>query len=873
MTQSTSTDAQSREAVAQAISRLSLEEKVNLLTGETAFTLPGNDAIGLVPLAFSDGPTGVRGLKFMGGDAVALFPNATLIASSWDDAIAEEVGGMLSEEAHRQNIHVVLGPTINLHRTPLGGRLFEAYSEDPYLTGRAASAYVRGLQEGAPDAGSGGAGQRDGGPGSGGSGRRGGGTGACLKHLVANESEILRNFMDSRVSETALREVYLLPFEMAVQDAHPWAMMAAYNDINGVTATEQDHIQNGIVKDEWGWDGLIMSDWFATKRTVQSANGGLDLVMPGPVGPWGDRLVAAVRRGDVAESTVDDHVTRLLLLARRTGAFGTDGTSPLASSVFAQGMPAPDSPERREQLRRIATRGMTLLKNDAGALPLSQDGPVALVGRSAVHTVCMGGGSAQVTPPYQVSIAEGLETRLGDRLTVVDGLAIRRRPLAASPEFVTDPVSGEPGVRITRLAADGHELGSGHSPVASLSTGFDDPGQESPAAVRIEADLRNPAGTVRVGAIGAGHWHVTVTGPDGTVLEELDREVSTEGFDPGEGILRPPAFSELLDLPAGVRVTAAQTFRTVDWRAVLEAQPHVRVAEESHIFAASGAGVAALVAESLPVSDDQALAAAEEAAGGAGTAVVVVGLTEEDETEAADKHTLALPGRQDELVRRVAAAAERTVVVVNAATPILMPWLDEVDAVVIVGLPGQEGGHAVADVLTGAAEPTGRLVTTYPSADGAAPAWNTQPDETLGLDYSDGTAIGYRGYHAGNAPEPLFWFGAGLGFGAWEYADAELTDDDGAPAVSLTLRNVSARDSREAVQLYYDPAEAGQPVRLAGYATVEVPAGGSVPVTVRADPRLFRRWDETAGSWQDLSGGELLLARGLGDIRARVSLG
>lgn len=169
--------------------------------------------------------------------------------------------------------------------------------------------------------------------------------------------------------------------------------------------------------------------------------------------------------------------------------------------------------------------------------------------------------------------------------------------------------------------------------------------------------------------------------------------------------------------------------------------------------------------------------------------------------------------------------------------------------------------------------PVGSAAPVSTSADGAAPAWNTQPDETLGLDYSDGTAIGYRGYHAGNAPETLFWFGAGLGFGAWEYADAALTDDDGAPAVSLTLRNVSGRDSREVVQLYYEPADAGQPVRLAGYTTVTVPAGGSVPVTVRADHRLFRRWDEAAGAWQNLSGGELLLARGLGDIRARVSLG
>lgn len=262
------------------VARLPLEDKVKLLTGETAFTLPGNDTIRLAPLAFSDGPTGVRGLKFTGGEPVALFPNATLIAGSWDDAIAEEVGGMLADEAHRQDIHVVLGPTINLHRSPLGGRLFEAYSEDPYLTGRTASAYVRGMQSR--------------------------GVAACLKHLIANESETQRNFVDSRVSERALREVYLLPFEMASQDAGAWSMMSAYNDINGLAATEHREIQQGIVKDEWGWDGLIMSDWFAVKRTVPSANGGLDLVMPGPDGPWvtGSWTLSAGARSPRRPSTI-----------------------------------------------------------------------------------------------------------------------------------------------------------------------------------------------------------------------------------------------------------------------------------------------------------------------------------------------------------------------------------------------------------------------------------------------------------------------------------------------------------------------------------------------------------------------------------------
>src|SRR3954463_14160553 len=289
-------DPMTSDDLAALIKSLDVPAKVRLLTGASAFTLAAEPSIGLGEMRFSDGPTGVRGLKFMGGRVVALFPNATLLASAWDEQSAHEVGRLLAEEAMAQQIHVVLGPTINLHRTPLGGRLFEAYSEDPLLTGKLAAAYVRGLQEQ--------------------------GVAACLKHLVANESETDRNTVDSVVDETTLRELYLLPFEIAVAEADPWSIMAAYNDVNGTAATEQDHVNNEVVKGEWGYSGLIMSDWFATKTAGPAANGGLDLVMPGPDGPWGDALVAAVGAGEVPEWVVDDPLGRLLLLADRVGALG-----------------------------------------------------------------------------------------------------------------------------------------------------------------------------------------------------------------------------------------------------------------------------------------------------------------------------------------------------------------------------------------------------------------------------------------------------------------------------------------------------------------------------------------------------------------------
>src|SRR3954452_3684487 len=304
----------------ERIGRLPLERKVRLLTGASMFTLRGDDEIGLAPMAFSDGPTGVRGLDFTGGPVTCLFPNATLLASSWRTETAAEVGRLLAEEAERQQIHVVLGPTVNLHRSPLGGRLFEAYSEDPLLTGHLGAAYVSGLQSQ--------------------------GVGACVKHLVANEAETERHGVDSVVDERTLRELYLLPFEIAVEDADPWSVMAAYNDVNGIPATEHGPVVNGILKGEWAWDGLVMSDWFATKSTAASANGGLDLVMPGPFGPWGGALVTAVRAGEVSEEVVDDHVRRLLRLALRLGA--------LDRPRECREVPTRDSGLRAEQRFRLA---------------------------------------------------------------------------------------------------------------------------------------------------------------------------------------------------------------------------------------------------------------------------------------------------------------------------------------------------------------------------------------------------------------------------------------------------------------------------------------------------------------------------------------
>lgn len=767
----------------KAIASLDLPGKVRLLTGSALFALHDEPRIGLASLKLSDGPTGVRGSELRGGVIACLLPNATLLAQHWDPALAREAGEVLADEAAAQRVHVLLGPTINLHRSPLGGRLFEAYSEDPLLTGVLAAAYVRGLQDK--------------------------GIAATPKHYVANESETERRTASMAVDEKTLRELYLLPFEIVVEDAAPWAVMAAYNNVNGVPATEHTELVEGVLKGEWGFDGLVMSDWFATKSAAASANGGLDLVMPGPGGPWEDGLVAAVEAGEVAEAVIDDHLARLLLLAARTGAFGGERDWPAE-------LPAPGGEVRREQLRRFAAGGMVVLKN-SGVLPLGGTGRVALIGRHAVDTVAQGGGSAGVRPPHVVSVADGLTSLLGDRVSVVDGVDVRLRYAAPAAGVLRN-------LRATTYDASGEVLASREMQIAELAAfgGW----AQGAAEIEIsgEVALAEPA-RMLVGVRGFGAWTLEAAGRTHTTrLSWGDGIVE-------EALLKPPHWTAEALLAPGDRITA-------------------RVRE--------AAALAGLIAQPVPRPPAGAIAEAVEAARRAEVAVVVVGLTEEQETEGFDKTTLALPGEQDALVTAVAAVAERTVVVVNAATPVLMPWLAEVDAVLWAGLPGQEAGDAVAAALLGHVEPAGRLVTTFPRTDsGALPVVPSGGE----LAYDEGTAVGYRG-----ATDPLFWFGHGLGYTTWRYGDVTLSTVDGiVDVVTVAVTNTGHRSGREVVQVYLRPP--GEPVRLIGWSAVDVPSGGTVEAEVRCSPRTQRVWSD---GWRPVRGGEVLLARGLGDVRVTL---
>ncbi|HWS57074.1 MAG TPA: glycoside hydrolase family 3 N-terminal domain-containing protein, partial [Actinotalea sp.] len=411
--------------LARRLGALTLEQKVRLMTGADFWSVYAEPAAGLRRLVVSDGPAGIRGEFWDERDTSANVPSPTALAATWDPERVEALGLLLAAEARRKGVDVQLAPTVNLHRTPYGGRHFENFSEDPYLTARIGVAYVQGVQAG--------------------------GVGATVKHFVANDTETDRMSVDAQVDERTLRELYLAPFEAIVREGGVWAVMAAYNKVNGTTSTETPLLRD-ILQDEWGFDGVTMSDWFATRSTVAAATGGLDLAMPGPAGPWGPALVEAVRAGEVDEARIDDHVLRILRLAARVGAL--EGIAAVAQA------PSYTEAEVAARLRADAAAGFVLARN-AGVLPLAADAltRVAVLGPNAEVGRTLGGGSATVYPPYTVSPLDGIRAALGEGVAVTCGEGVRAHERTSPARDVfTSRADGTPGVEIRYLAADGSVL-------------------------------------------------------------------------------------------------------------------------------------------------------------------------------------------------------------------------------------------------------------------------------------------------------------------------------------------------------------------------------------------------------------------------------
>ncbi|ORT60505.1 glycoside hydrolase family 3 C-terminal domain-containing protein [Streptomyces sp. CB03238] len=800
----------SEQVVEAALGKLDLDAKTRLLAGQDMWSLPALPEIGLTSLVMSDGPIGVRGVRWTADDPSIALPSPTALAATWDPALARRAGRLLAQEARRKGVHVLLAPTVNLHRSPLGGRHFEAYSEDPYLTGEIGTGYVLGVQDG--------------------------GVGTTVKHFVANDAETDRFTVNNVVAPRPLRELYLAPFEAIVKNARPWGIMTAYNQVNGATMTEHHHLVNEVLRGEWGFDGFNVSDWMAARDTKRAIEGGLDVAMPGPRTVYGEALAAAVRAGEVDETAVDAAVRNVLCLAARVGAL--EGAEPVVTAL-----PAPLDGDALA--REVARRSFVLVRNE-GALPLVPGGTVALLGAAARDARVLGGGSAQVFPDHTVSPLDGLTAALpSGALTYAIG---------ADPSDELAPAGQGFELRAVCRDADGTVLGAGSLPNGQVQWIGDDLPEgvtyDTLHSIEITGTFTpRESGEHAFGTRGLGAFTLTVAGE---TLYDGVQEMGDEA-DPFEAFFGAPLERGKVALTKDVPVEVS-LFHPLD-------QEH----------AAPLPGVMFSFVHLGPRRDpDELIAEAAEAARAADTAIVVVATTERVESEGFDRADLRLPGRQDDLVRAVAAANPNTVVVVNAGSPVEMPWRDDVAAVLLSWFPGQEGGAALADVLTGAEEPGGRLPTTWPATLADAPVTEVTPTDGE-LHYAEGLFTGYRAWDR-DGTTPAYPFGHGLGYTTWEYEALELSPE----GATVRVRNTGSRPGRETVQLYVAPVDdrVERPSRwLAGFAGVEAGPGETAEAEIRLPRRAFEIWDEETGAWTAIPGAyEIQAGRSLTDTRLRATL-
>lgn len=772
-------------------STLPLEDKIALLTGQGMWSLRAIDSIGLREVTFSDGPVGVRGLGIVEGETSVLFPSPSAISAAWNRGLAFEVGQAFASEARGHGVDVILAPQVNIQRTPVAGRHFECYSEDPYLSSVVGAHVVGGIQDQ--------------------------GVAACVKHYIANDSETDRTTAISRVDPKTLHEVYLAPFDAAVQ-AGAWSVMAAYNQTDDGEETSpmtaHRHLLTDVLKGELGFDGVVVSDWVATRTTAQSATGGLDVVMPGPGGPWEGRLLDAVEAGLVSEDTIDDKVARILLLARRVGALDR----PAAQITYTNDI--------RALIRRAAATGTVVLRNESSTAVWDREAPasIALIGPNAVRPHVLGGGSSTVHPAHVVTPAEGLASRYPDAsLAVVRGCD----PRVMAPQL--DLEKHDARIAVTHLDAEGNAIRT-----ESLDSwnGWLRELPADTASVDLDIDfLLTEVGdhSIEVGTVGAHRLEV-----DGAPVSESATEVGVEVI-LDSSINNPEGTTTIVAIDAPRRVAIRS------WHKVIDAQGYGRM-------------IRAELRHRVPgPSGDEEMRAAVDAAAAAELTVVVVGTNEEVESEGWDRATLALPGRQNELVERVLDVAPDAVIVVNAGAPVILPWLDRARTVLWVWFPGQEAGHAIADILAGAVEPSGRLPWTLPASEDQVPVPHGLPVEGV-VDYIEGVHVGYRAW-AASPHAPAAAFGFGLGWTTWDYLDATaVRNAEDCISVTVTVANTGSRAGTEVVQAYLSTApEPGldrPAIWLGGFEGVHVAPGDTSTVTVTIPRRQLEVWDVPSGAWK-----------------------
>ena len=744
-------------------------------------------------LLLNNGPAGVASGGIVQPQATAL-PAPIALAASFDQSTARAYGTVMGRETRDVGRNVMEGPDVNIARTPLNGRNFEAYGEDPFLAGQIVVGNVRGIQSQ--------------------------GVVATAKHFLANNQEVRRDNVNELIDDRTLHQIYLPAFEAAVKRGQSGSIMCAKNLVNGSYACEQLQLQQGVLKDDWGFRGFVMSDFESCHNTVRCAVSGLDLELPA-ARFYGPALKAAVESGQVTVATVDDHVHRILATMFRFGLFDrAQNTRPI--DVKAGGATA----------RAAAEAGTVLLKNAGNVLPLSARGSIALIGPSAATAMTNGGGSVAVAPLYSVSPLDAITKRVAGRATVNYAAGMGPVDLGPQPVFPTSAVTPE-------LGRPGEHGWTGRYYANPTWSG-------DPVLTRTDPWVEmDPTGGIPAPGLPPNGWSIRWTGAftaptTGDYKFNLTNRARATLYVDGVNVNDNPGGFPGVTKSVTVHLVAGETHSMrVDW---------------------AKANIQAMIELSwTPPADMPNVDLAEAVAAARRSDVAVVFAANKD-TEAIDRGSLSLPGYQDQLIEAVAAVNPRTVVMLNTGGPVLMPWLDKVAGVVEAWYPGEEHGNAAAAVLFGDVDPAGRLPITFPRSLADTPT--TTPEQYPGVNdvatYSEGLDVGYRHYDARNVA-PLFPFGYGLSYTSFQLGKLRVHPRDDV-TVSVEVANTGRRRGSQTVQVYIGGADGSGPIgssgqlapprRLEGFAKVSLAPGERRTVTITLNPRAFAHWDSPSQTWQ-----------------------
>ncbi|KAH8673294.1 glycoside hydrolase superfamily [Xylariales sp. PMI_506] len=804
------------------LAKLTLKEKVSLLAGADWWRSPiiNRDNVFVPHIKLTDGPNGARGESYVSGIKAACFPCGTCLGATFDTDILYHTGKAIAKEAKSKAANVLLGPTLNIIRSPLGGRNYETYSEDPQVLGELSAAYVRGCQSE--------------------------GIAATPKHFVANDAENQRTTLSVEVDEQTLREIYLKAFQLVMKFSDPWCFMTSYNRVNGEYVADSSRLVNDVLREEWGFKGLVISDWMGTYSLGPGLEAGLDFEMPGPPKKrtW-DNVVKAIKEGSLSEKAIDNSARRILQLAERLGRFENPSEPPEQ---------AVEDPKRDNFIKTSAADGMVLLKND-GVLPIPQGASVAMIGQHAHSVVLGGGGSARVDALHAVSPIEGMQN-LGFDLKTAAGVPVFGAVPHADPSLLFETGKTEASAKPIKVEwYNGSTIGQNlvHQEMQALpeymiKEKWPDYLDQDYCS-RMTFDLLAPSSGP----------HILSVITTGKASCYVDGQLAFER--PQETNLRPESFyffKRYLEKRFTYQMEAGRRYTIVleSWACdpdILNSAP---------IFGLMFQGSALRFHEHIDL--DQRKIEATEAAKTCDYAVVCVGTTNEIESEGYDRDTMDLTTSQYDLIEAVVAANKKTVVVNFSGAPVGMSqFADNAPAILQAWFPGQEGGDAMAAVLSGLINPSGKLPLSWPKKLEDNPSFGNFPVSEDGLlHYAEGIDVGYRWYDRPENPEPLYPFGFGLAYTTFSIENASIEGSNilsGATSkitLSCNVKNTGDKRGKTVVQVYSRSLQSHPPKghrrpekELQAFAKIEIGANETKQISFNLDKYAISIYNADSAVW------------------------